>query len=240
MTVVKEVGVQSYTYRKFPVRQVADQLKAIGAQAAEVWDGHLPAETADDEVQSVLEHFRKQGVRICGYGVVWLGSPAVVQKVLPFAKRLGVDYVSIDVNPNDEATQEEAVRLAQELGLRLAIHNHGPGHAYSTPDKVQAVVSRYPEVLGACIDTGHYLRSNVDPLEAVRSLGSRVYAVHLKDFIDEKTEVQPGKGRLDLPAVVSALKQLHFASAYVIEYEADPADPSPAVQPVVAQVKALL
>ena len=40
--------------------------------------------------------------------------------------------------------------------------------------------------IGVCVDTGHTLRSNEDPVEWVKKLGPRVFALHLKD-VAEKT-----------------------------------------------------
>lgn len=230
-----EVGVQSYTYRRFDVRRAIDETRAAGGQALELWPGHLPPDTPDAETQAVLDHARQRGVRICGYGVVSL-SPTATEPHLRFARRLGCDYVSVDVRPDDRETQTASVALAERLGLRLGIHNHGPGHHYDTAESVARVLEGQPEALGACVDTGHFLRANVDPLHAICVLGRRVHAVHLKDFADEQTEVMPGQGRLDLAATLAALQRSGFSTAYVLEYEADEHDPTPAVRQAVAAV----
>lgn len=234
-----EIGVQSYTYRKFPVRRAIDEAKAAGCQAIELWPGHLPPDTAEAEVEAVCAHARRQGQRICGYGVIGLSGEAPDAQVR-FARRLGCDYVSVDVRPQDRERQAAAAALAAQLGLTLGIHNHGPRHHYSTVDTVLAVVRDLPPNFGACVDTGHFLRADQDPVAAIRALGPRVHAVHLKDFLDEHTEVLPGSGRLDLPAAVRALRDVGFRTAYVLEYEADENDPTPAVSRAVAAVAAAM
>ena len=233
----EEIGVQSYTYRKFPVLRAVEEAKAAGCTALELWPGHLAPDAAAAEVTAVQQRCRDQGVRICGYGVCGLGG-ADALPALRFAKRLGCDYVSVDVRPGERDKQDAAIGLATELGLNLGIHNHGPGHHYSTLQDVAAVLEGRPAVFGACVDTGHFLRSDVDPVTVITRLGARVHAVHLKDFVDAHTEVLPGSGRLKMVETLRALKGLGFSTAYVLEYEADEQDPTPAVRQAVAAVAA--
>lgn len=232
-----EVGIQSYTYRKFTVREAIDQVAAAGASALEVWPEHLRPDAPEAEVNAVLEHARQRGVRICGYGVAGL-SVAATEPHLRFAARIGCDYVSCDVRPDRAADRAAAIALAGELGLNLAIHNHGPHHHYDTIDSVARVMEGQAALFGACVDTGHFLRAGQDPAEAVERFGPRVHAVHLKDFAADGAEVMPGRGRLDLPRVLAALRRNGFATAYVLEYEADENDPTPAVREAVSVVTA--
>ena len=235
----EKIGVQSYTYRNYAIKEVIDQAASVGCSAVEVWPHHLPPDTPDDTLQEILAYCHSRKVQICGYGVVVLPRDDI-RASFTFAQKLGVDYISFDVPPNDTAKQQEAVMIAEELGLKLALHNHGPTHHYSTPDDIKKVINNYPDVFGVCIDTGHFLRSNVDPVAAIAQLSPRIYAVHLKDFVDLETEVMPGTGRLDIPAVLQALRGLNFSTAYVLEYEANPENPSPAVQKAVAAVQQAL
>ena len=233
----QEIGVQSYTYRKFPVLAAVAEAKAAGCTALELWPGHLAPDASDADVASFQGQCRTHGVRVCGYGVCGLGG-ADAEKSLRFAKRLGCDYVSVDVRPGDRDKQDAAIRLAAELGLNLGIHNHGPGHHYSTLQDVASVLEGRPAVFGACIDTGHFLRSDVDPVEVITRLGARVHAVHLKDFVDAHREVLPGSGRLRMADTLAALRRIGFSTAYVLEYEADETNPTPAVREAVAAVAA--
>jgi len=232
----EKIGVQSYTYRNYAIKEVIDQAASVGCSALEVWPKHLPPDTPTDTLQEILAYCRSRQVQICGYGVV--APPRIdLRAALTFAQKLGVDYVSFDVQPDDTISQKEAVRIADELGIKLALHNHGPTHHYSTPDDISNVINNYPDVFGVCIDTGHFLRSDIDPVAAIDQLSPRIYAVHLKDFVDQETEVMPGTGRLDIPAVIQALRDLNFATAYVLEYEADPENPSPTMRKAVTTVQ---
>ena len=220
------VGLQSYTYRKHPLEKLIQDSVKLGLNAVELWEGHLPLDSSTATVNKVREALESNGIRICGIGVINI-SERDPEGVLDFASRLGADYVSVDFDPGDEKTQQKACDIAQEVGMKLAIHNHGPGHHFATPDDIRPILDSTPESMGVCMDTGHFLRSGVDALSAIESLSPRIYAVHLKDFVDEKTEVPPGKGRLDLPAVVDALKSNLYQGCYIVEYEERPEDPMP-------------
>ncbi len=237
--IAAEIGVQSYTFRKLKLEAALDAAKDSGNRSIELWPGHLPAETPADQVEAVRALCEKRGLRVCGYGVVNL-SRADASSHFRCAKALGADYVSVDFRPDDRQAQEAAAALASKMGLRLALHNHGPGHAYATPEQVTAVLEGLPAVMGACVDTGHFLRADADPVAAIRMLGSRVHAIHLKDFLDAHQEVLPGSGRLDLKQTIAALREVGFTSDYVLEYEADADNPVPAVREAVAAVQAAL
>jgi sugar phosphate isomerase/epimerase len=109
--------------------------------------------------------------------------------------------------------------------VRLAIHNHGPHLPWETIDEILAAIEpRHPN-LGACVDTGHFIRSGIDPVEAIRRFGARVHGVHLKDFVEAGALADGcilGDGKLALEALFAALHEVGFAGALSIEYEENP------------------
>src|SRR5262249_37214775 len=90
----------------------------------------------------------------------------------------------------------------------------------------------------SCLDTGHLIRAaqlgkKLDPAEEVRVMGARNFGMHLKDHDNKRhTDVVFGKdgGVLDLPAVLKALKDVHFKGYLSIEDEAHPEERSPDVK----------
>ncbi len=235
-----EIGVQSYTYRQFDIKGIAKELAGTGITALELWPRHLSEESPPDEVSKARKMLADGGLRVCGTGVSSFSSerPDEIRPRLAFAAELGADYVSIDLDPHDEKAKELLLQAAAELGILLAIHNHGPGHQYDTPESVLAACEGYDEALGACVDTGHFLRAGHSPERAIELLGRRVHAVHLKDFTDADTEVVPGTANLNYSSVLAGLREhTNFHNAYVIEYEADPEDPTPGMRQTVAILK---
>jgi len=238
-----EVGVQTFTYRNFDMAGIVRELKGTGITALEVFPVHLSPETPASELDEARKRLSDAGLRVCATGVCGASSekPDDLRANLEFAAELGADYVSIDVNPDDAKAKEMLVTIAGELGLLLGIHNHGPGHHYDTAQSVLDSCEGYDEILGACVDTGHFLRVDETPEDAIRILGARVHAVHLKDFVDAETEVVPGTGRLNYATTLAALEEhTNFSGALVIEYEADPADPTSSMRQTVGVLKQAL
>src|SRR5262249_33075463 len=121
-------------------------------------------------------------------------------------------------------------KLVAEYQIRIAIHNHGPNALYDKlPSVTKAVKDRHP-LIGACVDTGHVLRSNEDPVKWIVELGPRVFGTPIKDVAerqDRTHNVVIGKGHLDVVGVFKALRQVKFPAdgALSIEYEDRPENP---------------
>ena len=90
----RTVGVQSYTYRHFPVLKMLDEVRAAGLEAIELWPGHLRPEAPDAEAERLLEEVAARGLRICGYGVVRLGPNTPGQ--LRLARRVAAELADLD------------------------------------------------------------------------------------------------------------------------------------------------
>jgi sugar phosphate isomerase/epimerase len=238
-----EIGVQSFTYRQFDIPGIIEELEETGISALEIFPGHLSPDSPEAEREEAQQMLSDAGIRICGIGVCGFSADEsdAVARTLDFAAQLGCDYVSIDVDPDDDEVKQVLVDEAKARELLLGIHNHGPSHHYDTADSVLASVQNFDTVLGACVDTGHFLRADENPERAIEVLGERVHAVHLKDFLDEETEVVPGTGNLNYSAVMERLEEYtHFDTAFVIEYEADPEDPTPGMRQTVGVFKQAL
>lgn len=239
-----EIGVQTFTYRKFDIPGIIRELKDTGITALEVYSSHLSPETPAGEVTEAQKMLSDAGMNICATGVYSLSSEKAdeMRASLEFAAGLGADYVSIGFDPSDEKAKEMMCEIALEVGVLLGIHNHGPGDKFfAKAEAVLAACEGYDEVLGACVDTGHFLRVDQTAEHAIRLLGKRVHGVHLKDFVDAETEVVPGTGKLDYATALAALDECtNFDTAFVIEYEADAENPTPGMKETVRLFKEAL
>ena len=135
--------------------------------------------------------------------------------------------------------------VKEESGLRTTFHHHGGGYV-ETPEEVEELLTRSdPELLGLCLDTGHFAFGGGDPAEAIRSFSDRIWHVHLKDFDpaiatqSEKEEwdyleslrmgvfSELGKGAVDFPSVLSALHSIGYDSWVVVEQDLFPGTGTP-------------
>jgi sugar phosphate isomerase/epimerase len=116
-----------------------------------------------------------------------------------------------------------AAARARELGLRLAVENHGDLRA----DELLELVERVgDEALGVCLDTANALRVGDDPLEAVEALTSRTLMVHLKDVEPIGPGIDPvagpcsvpyGEGAIPVASVLATLESSGFGGLVCVE-----------------------
>jgi hypothetical protein len=72
--------------------------------------------------------------------------------------------------------------------------------------------------IGACADTGHWMRSELNPLEQIKKLEGRIISLHFKD-LDQGHDVIWGTGKADAGAILAELARQKFQGVFSIEYE---------------------
>ncbi len=129
-------------------------------------------------------------------------------------------------------------REARDLGHTLAFHNH-VGTYVETPEEVDRLFAAAdPQLVGSCLDVGHFLLGGGDPVATLRRYGDRVRHVHLKD-VDPAVHVamrsgdvpgfleglrarvfcEVGRGSLDVEGVLSALDAADYAGWIMVEQD---------------------
>jgi sugar phosphate isomerase/epimerase len=211
------MGLQTYTLRDYDFDQTLGHLKDLGLKVAQFFSKQLPITDDKAKIETAKEKLKAAGVRIMSWGVQGFTKKVEdTKRAFEFAKAMGFSVYTADPSAD---SFESLAELTKEYGIRIAIHNHGPGHKYGKLEQVQKAVEKWPEAIGACVDTGHVLRSGESPVEWIKALGPRVHDVHIKDFSDAKTEHVLGKGKLDVLGVLKALKEIKFSGILALEYE---------------------
>jgi len=220
---LRRLGAQSYSFRKFDLAGAINGLKALGCAEMEFCGVHFPADAGDSGFPAVQQTLRNAGVRVPVYGVEhFTGDAAASRKKFEFAKALGIGILSAYPEP---ASFDHLEEMVEEFQIKIAIHNHGPESIYSkAQDTLNAVKGRHP-FIGACVDTGHSIRSGEAPHEVIARLGARVHSVHLKDWAFGGDEQIIGEGAMDLAKVAEALLRCGFSGPMMLEYELSPEDP---------------
>jgi sugar phosphate isomerase/epimerase len=219
------MGSQSYSFRKFDTIGALGELKKLGLQNIEFCGVHFPCDPDDPGLDTVRKIIADMGVNMLCYGVESFGDDeAANRKKFEFAKATGIKVLTADPAPESFDILD---KLVEEYGVKIAIHNHGPGARYDkVQDTLDAIKDHSPKI-GACVDTGHTIRSGEKPHELIAALGDRVHSLHLKDWKHGGEEQILGEGDLDLVAVVRALKDIQFAGPLMLEYENSPENPGP-------------
>jgi inosose dehydratase len=234
------MGFQSYSLRHFTeLDDLVREAGRLGVPHAEIYRGHLAVDAPPETILEVREALAGVGVTVNAYGVERFSADHERnENLFRFGQQLGV--MNLSAAPTLDAF-DSLEELVARYDIRIAIHNHGPeDELWQFPQAILEAVEGRDSRIGACVDTGHYLRSGVDPIEAIRLLGSRVLGVHFKDYDRDLNEVIPGDGQLDVAAALEALRDVGFNGPLSLEYEEHPEDPVPHMKVALERISGVL
>ena len=238
------VGCQAWSFsnRAFTVFDAIKLTHEAGGKVIEFFPGqalspdhrdiHFGHTSPDDVIAEVQEECKKYDVLAVNYGVVTpSGSTADERKgewrqIFEFAKKMNLYGVTSEPRAEDMDTIEQ---LVKEFDIHFSIHDHpkrsnDPSYRFWDPNYVLSLVKDRDPRMGSCADTGHWLTSGVDPVEALRILKGRVISSHMKDR-DKKgpgaRDVAWGSGVGEIKQILNELKAQNFQGNIDIEYESD-------------------
>jgi sugar phosphate isomerase/epimerase len=221
-----ELGIASYSLRKFPVEKTLSFTKQLGINNTAFKSFHLALDASDEEIAATVQKCKDAGINLYGAGVVYMKSKEQVDQAFDYAKKAGMDMI-IGV-PNHELLPYVEKKV-KEYDIKLAIHNHGPGdELYPSAESAYVLIKDMDPRMGLRIDIGHTTRIQRDPSDDVADYFDRVLDIHIKDVTkaaaDGKT-CEVGRGVIDIPAFLSSLIDLGYSGIVSLEYEKDADDP---------------
>ncbi|MBZ5593887.1 MAG: TIM barrel protein [Acidobacteriia bacterium] len=138
---------------------------------------------------------------------------------------------------------DTVARTARELGLSSVFHHHC-GTYIETPGETERLLAMTnPQLLGLCLDTGHYFYGGGDPVNLARKHATRIRHLHLKDVRPSVLEqvrrekipyldavrmgvfCELGQGSVNLTGVIQALTSAGFDGWAVFEQDVDTTQP---------------
>ena len=144
-----------------------------------------------------------------------------------------------------EGAEKVARAVRQETGLRTVFHHHCAGYV-ETPTEIDMLLQLTdPDLLGLCLDTGHYCFGGGDPLECLRQYFPRIWHIHFKDcqpgvaarshlegwdyFTSVRNGIfcELGKGEIDFAAFKVELEKMGYDGWIVVEQDVMPGMGSP-------------
>ncbi|MGD2294445.1 MAG: DUF1080 domain-containing protein [Candidatus Aminicenantes bacterium] len=245
------VAVQCYTFRNFTFMETLQKVKDLGLKHVQPYPGQrfsadAPGVTFDhnlsqENIDRVQKKLRELGLTLTGYGVVnFDNNQESMGKVFDFARKLRIPTIVTEPAFDDYGLLEKMVR---KYRIKVAIHNHPHPSKYSRPEAVLKLVKGRDERIGSCADTGHWMRTGVSPLDALRQLEGRLIDVHLKDLDDfgvkEARDVPYGQGRANIHDLLAELTRQNYAGYLTIEYESEPDSPSPSIKKGLDYIKGI-
>lgn len=238
------LGLASYTFRDFPRSQVITwmkQLRLTALNAKDVKD-HLPIDPTA-EAQAVAD-YKAAGIELTAAGTLYFpkDEDEDIRSKFEYCKRAGVKViVAGDPAPS---TLPRIEKFVKEYDIKFAIHNHGPeDKLWHSPLDVLAAVKGMDPRMGCCIDVGHTMRAGTDVVAAIKTVGPRLFDLHIKDLAkaDAKdSQVAVGEGIMPVRAIFQALLDLKYQGHVDLEYEIHGDDPMPGVVESFAYMRGVL
>ena len=246
------VGCQAWSFNKFTVKEAIELTHKAGGKVIEFFPGQklspenpkgFDHHASDEMIQQVKQWCKENDILPVNYGVVTVHGPEW-DTVFAFAKKMDLYGVTSEPAAADMDTIEQMVK---KYDIHFCIHDHpkqakNPNYKFWDPNYVLSLVKDRDPRMGSCADTGHWLTSGVDPVEALKILKGRVMSSHLKDRNQKgpvHEDVAWGTGVGDVKGVLAELKAQNFQGNIDIEFEShmdkDPATDAPKSFPQIQQ-----
>lgn len=233
-----KLGITQYAARP-DGRGYLEYAAELGLDGVEPYIGDTDSESLSWSVRDCERLARRAaelGVRIPSVAVgVFNGDPAIVEApgreaavrittdCLRFTASIGAEtmllctYIKSDPDtPDRKSNLLQVVRdvepTARELGIRIGLESPIPAAEFA--EFVDEIGS---DCVGIYYDVGNSVHLGFDPAEEIGILGDRIIAMHVKDTVSIMGDAHLGKGRVDLPASMAALKRIGYDGWIVIE-----------------------
>jgi sugar phosphate isomerase/epimerase len=224
------LGCQAYSFNRFTFVEAIAKNASLGLKVMEAYPGQrLSSDQSDIKIgeampaaarDEVKKRLADADIKLVNFGVCGLSKDeAVSRKTFDFAADMGIETLVSEPSFDAFDTLE---KLADEYKINVAIHNHPKPSRYWNPDTVLKVCQGRSERIGACADTGHWMRSELNPVEQLKKLEGRIISFHFKDlnkFGRDAHDMPWGTGVGDAKAMLAEIYRQKLQAVFSIEYE---------------------
>ncbi len=214
----------------------------LDKRGLQLLSSYVPVKLVDANAHTAGEEHALMVGRLlaaCGAQVIVLADDngTVPELVAQAGRRKGSALTPAQWDVFAAGVNRIARKVFDELGLKIMFHHHCGGYV-ETPEETRIFLDRTDaNLVGLCLDTGHYQYAGGDALEAVKTYGERVRYLHLKDCdpnirelcIKEKLNYfqatqagvfcELGKGNVDFPAILTHMESLGYNGWAIVEQD---------------------
>lgn len=224
-------GVALWTFHTFNFVESLDKVDSAGLKYIEPNTFHKAGPELKDSLITQLSNAGIDKLKglIAQKGLImksiYIGGDSTLQswvKQFEIARQFGVEFVTAEPPMH---LWDSIDSLAGAFNMKVAIHEHWKGTSlYWNPDTVLLAIKGRPN-FGACADLGHWPKSGIDPVDAVKKLSGHIIGIHLKDIaaFNDPTlrDVPVGTGVINFPLVFEELNRQNFKGYIYIERDAE-------------------
>ena len=231
------IGCQAYSFNRFTAFEAIEKTAEAGGKVIEFFpgqklskeDANLNVDHNSPQVDAVVAKLQaklaQHKIKAVNYGVVGIpNDEAGARKIFEFAKKLGLRAVTTESTESIDVIE----KLVKEYNIGCGYHNHprqpnNPNYKVWDPNYIAELVKDRDPRIGSAADTGHWTRSGIKPVEALKILKGRIISSHLKDLNEfgknDAHDVPYGTGVSGAKDCLDELKAQGFAGNISIEYE---------------------
>jgi sugar phosphate isomerase/epimerase len=234
----------SICYRGYAEDEVAATLELapkIGYKSMEIHGPMTWSVAAVDafDLPAVQAQLQASGMRCAGlYPPGWGGKDDLdvreraraIARCVHLAEELGASHLGMTgaSRRGEPGALERVIACVRQVvdqipptsPIKLTLEPHY-GNVLEQPEDFARVLEAIPDPrVGLCVDTGHFHSAGVDTVAMIRRFAPRVYSVHLKDHRGT-VSVGIGRGEIDLPAIIAALREVDYPGGLTVELEVE-------------------
>jgi inosose dehydratase len=236
-----ELGLASYTCRKFDLRTTLEMANRVALKHIALKDVHLAMNSTPEQIKAVAAQVKEAGIDLYGGGVIYMRNEEQVNQAFDYAKTAGMRVIIGVPLPDLLPLVDKKVR---EYDIKVAIHNHGPtDKVWPVPATIYEKIKDLDQRIGLCNDIGHTIRAGVDPAASIEQFADRLLDVHMKDMTAATpagSATEAGRGVINIPQVIRTLIKINYTGMASFEYEKDADDPLPGLAESVGYVRGVM
>lgn len=223
------LGCSGWSFNVLPFYKLIDTVQALGLDSIETFNwqplGDDKAGPKLNEAMSAADRteakkrLSDKGIKLVAVYCESLRTENSA-KIFEWAAEMGVEYLcsqpAFDVF-------DLLDKLCEQYKINMAVHNHPKPDPYWNPDLLLDHLKGYGPRMGICADTGHWVRSGLDPVAMLKKVEKRLLAIHLKDIgtvgKNDADCVPYGTGKGNIAGVLEQAQRQGYKGAFQIEYE---------------------
>lgn len=229
------IGCQAYSFNRFTVFEAIEKTAQAGGKVIEFYPGQRFSKeepnlrwdhnATDEMIAKVKAKLAEHKIMAVNYGVVGIPKDENgARKIFEWAKKMGLRAITTE----SDGAIDTIEKLAKEYDILVGFHNHprqpnNPAYKVWDPNYILELTKNRDSRIGAACDTGHWARSGVQPVEALKLLKGRVISLHMKDLNafgkGNAHDVPFGTGQCNAKGILDELKAQNFQGNISIEYE---------------------
>jgi inosose dehydratase len=234
-------GIAGWTFVNYKLDAALDMMARVDMHYLCIKNFHLPLDSTPEQIADFHARLRAKDVTGYAVGPIGMKSEAEADQAFAYCKRVGLNLV---VGVPEHELLPYIDRKVKEYGFHFAIHNHGSDDKlYPTVESIYAKVKDLDPRIGVCHDIGYSMLMGIDPAAVTLKYGSRIFDIHIKDVTlasAEGKDCELGRGIIDFPSFIKALRSIHYKGMCRLEYEKGDADPVPGIAESVGYFKGIL